>query len=89
MVKKQAKELALESLNKIKENTNNLFYMDLEMQEYLKDKQISVKQAWNVFRFKIRRANFMTTLDDGAKPKYANYVMAWICRGTACSVKLF
>ena len=72
MVKKQANELALENLNQIKvkhSKMDNLFYMDLEMQEYLKDKHIPVKQARAVFKFKTRMANFHDNFRGGNQTK--------------------
>jgi hypothetical protein len=72
MVKVQARELALETLNQIKSNhskMDNLFYVDLEIQEYLKDKNITLKQARAVFKFKTRMANFSNNFRGGKETK--------------------
>ena len=73
MVKNKARELALEALNQIKSShskMDNLFYAEFEMQEYLKDKTLTLKQARAVFKFKTRMANFSNNFRGGkdAKP---------------------
>ena len=72
MVKVQARELALETLNQIKSKhskMDNLFYIDLEIQEYLKDKTLTLKQARAVFKFKTRMANFSNNFRGGKETK--------------------
>ena len=61
LIKKQIKELAFMKLMLTKERhskMNNLEYYTLEMQEYLKDKEISTSQAKMLFKFRTRMANF-------------------------------
>ena len=43
--------------------------MDLEMQKYLKDKHIPVKQSRAVFKFKTRMANFHDNFRGGNQTK--------------------
>ena len=61
LVKEQARDLAFEKLNYQKENHSKmkkLYYVDLEIQEYLKDKKLTSSQAKSLFRFRTRMANF-------------------------------
>ena len=56
-MKEKAKELTLE-LNPRKGKMKNLFYVELELQQYLKNQKISTSEARAVFKFKTRMANF-------------------------------
>ena len=70
LVKKQVSELALRELLKLKENHTkmaNLEYSSLEMQAYMKDKDITVEQAKIIFKFRTRMANFSNNFK-GGKP---------------------
>ena len=61
MVKVKAKEFALDYLQKLKEKhtkMDNLQYLDLKLQNYLKDDAISVMEARNLYRYRTRVANF-------------------------------
>ena len=61
IVRKKAKELAVNTLKQVKEShtkMDNLDYNDLEMQQYLKDERIKVNQARALFRFRTRMARF-------------------------------
>ena len=74
MVKSKAREVALEKLNEIKSRhskMDNTFYVDLEIQEYLKDKTIRTSMARSVFKFKTRMANFSEISRRGAVQKHA------------------
>ena len=55
------KEYSLDQLNKLKGNHSKmeeLFYPDLKLQNYLKDMDISVPAAKNLFRWRTRTAKF-------------------------------
>ena len=72
MVKSKAREVALEKLNEIKSRhskMDNTFYVDLEIQEYLKDKTIRTSMARSVFKFKTRMANFSENFKEGGSTK--------------------
>ena len=56
MVKAQVRELTLDT-NKREGKMKNLYYSELEMQEYLVDKNMTTSQAKAVFKFKTRMAN--------------------------------
>jgi hypothetical protein len=56
-VKVKANESTLE-LNKRQVKMKNLYYADLEIQEYFTDKKITPQLAMAVFRYKTRMANF-------------------------------
>ena len=47
----------------------NLFYSELEMQEYLVDKNMTTSQAKAVFKFKTRMANFSDNFKAGGLTK--------------------
>ena len=51
LVKNKAQELTVE-MNPRKGKMKNLFYVNLELQEYLNNKDINVSQAKAVFRWK-------------------------------------
>ena len=71
LVKKKAKEFAFEYLSKLKDQhskMNNLFYTKLGVQEYLKSKEISVKAAKNLFKWRTRSACFKSNY----KNNYSN-----------------
>ena len=70
LVKAKAKEVALENLNKIKSKhskMDNVFYVDLEMQEYLKKRNIRRSMAKAVFKFKTRMAQFSENFNKQTK----------------------
>ena len=72
VVKKQTKELALLRLLQKKEGHSkmiNLEYTDLEMQEYLKDNQLTSNQAKVVFCFRTRMAKFSENFKGGKPTK--------------------
>ena len=72
LIKKQIKELAFMKLMLTKERhskMNNLEYYTLEMQEYLKDKQISTSQAKMLFKFRTRMAYFSDNFKGGYPTK--------------------
>ena len=48
---------------------DNLFYVNLEIQKYLKDKKLTLKQARAVFKFKTRMANYSDNLKAGNETK--------------------
>ena len=48
---------------------DNTFYVDLEIQEYLKDKTIRTSMARSVFKFKTRMANFSENFKEGGSTK--------------------
>ena len=61
LVKVKTKEFALDYLLKLKERhskMNSLEYQELKIQNYLKDENISVKEAQNIFKYRTRVANF-------------------------------
>ena len=61
LVKKQIRELALLKLSLIKEGhskMSSLVYNSLEMQEYLKNQEITATQANFLFRFRTRMEKF-------------------------------
>ena len=68
LVKAKAKELTLE-LNKRQGKMKNLYYADLEKQEYLTDKKITPQQAKAVFKYKTRMANFSDNFRGGQPTK--------------------
>ena len=60
-VKLKMKEYSLDQLNKLKGNHSKmeeLFYPELRLQNYLKDVEISVPVAKNLFRWRTRTAKF-------------------------------
>ena len=60
-VKVKSKEYALEHLLKLKSKHSkmeNLDYVELELQKYLKTKDITVQEAKNLYRFRTRVAKF-------------------------------
>ena len=68
LVKKQVSELALLELLNLKETHSkmaNLEYTSLEMQAYLKNKNISVEQAKMLFKFRTRMATFSENFKGG------------------------
>ena len=72
MVKKNARELALDTLNEYKSGhskMDNLFYVELNMQYYLKDRKLSLRQARAVFKYKTRMANFSDNFRGGKETK--------------------
>ena len=72
LVKTHARELALVQLNDKKETHKkmmNLSYLDLKMQEYLKDKSLSTLQAKLLFKFRTRMANFWENFKGGQPSK--------------------
>ena len=71
-MKAKAKEVALENLNKIKSKhskMDNVFYVNLEMQEYLKNRNIRRSMAKAVFKFKTRMAQFSENFKEGGQTK--------------------
>ena len=71
LVRSKAKEVALETLNKMKKKLSkmdNIFYLDLEIQDYLKDRRLKTSLAKAVFKFKTRMANLSENFKEGAKP---------------------
>ena len=69
IVKKHARELAFEWLIQKKESHSkmmNLSYSSLEMQEYLKDKNITVFQAKILFKVRTRMEHFGENFKGGA-----------------------
>ena len=74
LVRSKAKEVALETLNEIKKKhskMDSLFYVDLEMQDYLKDRRL--KHQWQIL-FSISRLEWPTSpkiLRKGGKPNHA------------------
>ena len=61
LVKIKTKEYALDFLMKIKEKHSKmekLDYVELKLQNYLKDDKIPVKEAINLYRFRTRVARF-------------------------------
>ena len=61
LVRSQVREISLEKLLNAKQKHSkmiNLFYVELEIQEYLKEKSINTSQAKAVFKFRTRMANF-------------------------------
>ena len=61
LVKVKTKEYTLDHLLKIKEKhskMDNLDYIDLKLQNYLKDEKILVKEAKTLYRFRTRAAKF-------------------------------
>ena len=62
-MKKKSKEYALEYLLKLKSKHSkmeNLDYIDLNLQNYLKSKDITVQEAKNLYRFRTRGQNLQT-----------------------------
>ena len=68
MVKQKAMELTLD-LNKREGEMKNLFYADLEMQQYMKDKTINTHQAKAAFKFRTRMENFSDNFEGGEPTK--------------------
>ena len=61
LVKVKSKEYALEHLLKLKSKHSkmeNLDYVELELQKYLKTKDITVQEAKNLYRFRTRVDKF-------------------------------
>ena len=72
LVKKQARELALMTLLKMKEphtKMDDLDYSELAMQNYLKDVKIKVKEAKSLFKFRTRMAKFWGNFKGGRPPQ--------------------
>ena len=72
MVRKKAREVALENLTEVKSKhskMDNVFYVDLKMQEYLKDKNIRRSMARALFKFKTRMARFSENFKEGGQTK--------------------
>ena len=72
LVRSKDKEVALETLNEIKNKhskMDSLFYVDLEMQDYLKDRRLKTSMAKAVFKFKTRMANFSEKFKEGGQTK--------------------
>ena len=68
MIKIRAKEYTLDYLLNLREKhekMENLHYGDLEMQNYLKDAEIPVAEAKNLFRFRTRIAKFKANMKNG------------------------
>ena len=61
LVKIRSKEFTLDYLLNIKQRhskMDNLEYVELKIQNYLKDEEISVKEAQNLYRYRTRVAKF-------------------------------
>ena len=72
LVKKQTRELALLTLINKKEThskMNDLDYLELSMQNYLKDEKIKVKEARMLFKYRTRMANFWGNFKGGRPPQ--------------------
>ena len=72
LVKKQASELALLKLLEKKDGHSkmmNLDYASIEMQEYLKDQELTPAQAKIVFKFRTRMENFSDNFRGGQPTK--------------------
>ena len=72
LVKKQTKQLALTMLNITKEKHSkmeNLQYVELGMQKYLKNEKITVKQARILFKFRTRMERFWGNFKGGKPPQ--------------------
>ena len=68
----------METLNEIKKKhskMDSLFYVDLEMQDYLKDRRLKTSMAKAVFKFKTRMANFSANVKEGAKANHVQCVI--------------
>ena len=68
MVKKKMRNYALDYLNNLKEKhskMDNLLYIELKMQNYFKDKSITVQAAKNLFRWRTRAALFKMNYSNG------------------------
>ena len=68
LVKVKAKEFALDYLLKLKDKhtkMDNLQYLELKLQNYLKDDGISVMEAKNLYRYRTRVANFKENFKNG------------------------
>ena len=68
MVKTRAKEYTLNFLLNKKENhkkMDGLSYSDIKLQTYLKDPNISVAEAKNLYRFRTRSAKFKENMKNG------------------------
>ena len=48
---------------------DNLFYVELEMQEYLKDRRMKTSMVKAAFKFKTRMANFSENFKEGGQTK--------------------
>ena len=71
-MKKKTEEIALEELKKAKEKhtkMENLVYDKLELQNYLKNEKIRVKQARIIFRFRTRMARCWGNFRGGRPPQ--------------------
>ena len=72
LVKKQARELALVTLMNKKEKhskMDDLIYVELSMQNYLKDEKIRVQEARILFKFRTRMAKFWGNFKGGRPPQ--------------------
>ena len=72
MLKKKTRELALLTLNKMKEGhskMDNLVYLELAIQSYLKDKRNSVEEARILFRFRTRMSRCWENFKGGRPPQ--------------------
>ena len=72
LVKKQARELALVTLMNKKEKhskMDDLMYVELSMQNYLKDEKIRVQEARILFKFRTRMAKFWGNFKGGRPPQ--------------------
>ena len=72
LVKKQTKQLALTNLNRTKEKHSkmeNLQYVELGLQKYLKSEKITVKQARILFKFRTRMERFWANFKGGKPPQ--------------------
>ena len=77
LVKKEAKEYAFEKLSSMKDGHSkmeNLQYTEIKMQEYMKSKNIKLKEALNIFQARTRMAKFGENYRAGA-----DYVMCPLC----------
>jgi hypothetical protein len=71
MLKIKTKEFALNHLLNLKSGhskMDNLCYIDLKMQNYLKSSEIPVNEAQNLFKYRVRVAHFKENFGD----KYEN-----------------
>ena len=67
IVKIKMKENAFDYLMQIKEThskMDDLMYSELKIQKYLKDDIIQVNEAKNVYRYRVKVANFKTNFGD-------------------------
>ena len=76
LVKIKTKEYALDYLMKIKERHSKmekLEYVELKLQNYLRDDKIPVKEAINLYRFRTRVAKFKENFQNS----HASHACAW------------